>query len=172
MGGNHSKRKRYLAVLMICLAWQAEFIWLCTLGESVTSTPWFFRCVPLTEERWEWLLDAPGSGALGSSTSGWVGFAVWIMRCAFIIMIAAVVIKRWRAAPRTERIFYAVLLAVAVAAYMLFTSQMVRNYKQMLERYYLWQEAMDVELLSVTALAAVFVPTLLKSRPEGQNNIA
>ncbi|GEM_PF-6145536 len=55
---------------------------------------------------------------------------------------------------------------------MLFTSQMVRNYKQMLERYYLWQEAMDVELLSVTALAAVFVPTLLKSRPEGQNNIA
>lgn len=75
-------------------------------------------------------------------------------------------------APRTERIFYALLLAAAAAAYMLFTSQMVRNYKQMLERYYLWQEAMDVELLSVTALAAVFVPTLLKSRPEGQNNIA
>ena len=166
-------KKKHLAAFALCfLAWQALFIWLCTLGESVTIMPWFFKYVPLTEERWEWLLAAPGYGALSSSAMGWVGLAVWVMRIAFIIIIAAAVIRRWKDAPRAERAFYAVLIAVFAVAYVLFTGSMVRNYKYMLEWHFLWQEAMDVELLSVAALLVIWAPPLLKMRPERQNNIA
>ena len=66
----------------------------------------------------------------------------------------------------------AVLIAVFAVAYVLFTGSMVRNYKYMLEWHFLWQEAMDVELLSVAALLVICVPLLLKMRPERQNNIA
>ena len=166
-------KKKHLAAFALCfLAWQALFIWLSTLGESVTIMPWFFKYVLLTEELWEWLLDAPGYGVLSSSAMGWVGLAVWVMRIAFIIIIYRVVIKRWKAAPRAERAFYAVLIAVSAVAYVLFTGSMVRNYKYMLEWHFLWQEAMDVELLSVAALLVICVPPLLKMRPERQNNIA
>lgn len=94
------------------------------------------------------------------------------MRIAFIIIIYRVVTRRWKDAPRAERAFYAVLIAVFAVAYVLFTGSMVRNYKYMLEWHFLWQEAMDVELLSVAALLVIWAPPLLKMRPERQNNIA
>ena len=134
--------------------------------------PWFFKYVPLTEELWEWLLDAPDYGVLSSSAEGWIRLAVLVMRIAFIIIIYRVVIRRWKDAPRAERAFYAVLIAVFAVAYALFTGSMVRNHWHMLEWYFLWQEAMDVELLSVAALLVICVPLLLKMRPERQNNIA
>ncbi len=134
--------------------------------------PWFFKYVPLTEELWEWLLDAPDYGVLSSSAEGWIRLAVLVMRIAFIIIIYRVVIRRWKDAPRAERAFYAVLIAVFAVAYALFTGSMVRNHRHMLEWYFLWQEAMDVELLSVAALLVICVPLLLKMRPERQNNIA
>lgn len=134
--------------------------------------PWFFKYVQLTEELWEWLLDAPDYGVLSSSAEGWIRLAVLVMRIAFIIIIYRVVTRRWKDAPRAERAFYAVLIAVFAVAYVLFTGSMVRNYKYMLEWYFLWQEAMDVELLSVAALLVIWVPPLLKMRPERQNNIA
>lgn len=82
-------KKKHLAAFALCfLAWQALFIWLCTLGESVTIMPWFFKYVPLTEARWEWLLAAPGYGVLSSSAMGWTRLAVLVMRIAFIIIIA------------------------------------------------------------------------------------
>ena len=166
-------KKKHLAAFALCfLAWQALFIWLCTLGESVTIVPWFVKYVQLTEELWEWLLDAPDYGVLSSSAEGWIRLAVLVMRIAFIIIIYRVVIRRWKDAPRAERAFYAVLIAVFAVAYVLFTGSMVRNYRHMLEWYFLWQEAMDVELLSVAALLVICVPPLLKMRPERQNNIA
>ena len=97
-------KKKHLAAFALCfLAWQALFIWLCTLGESVTIMPWFFKYVPLTEELWEWLLDAPDYGVLSSSAEGWIRLAVLVMRIAFIIIIYRVVIRRWKDAPRAER---------------------------------------------------------------------
>ena len=169
---SNAKKMRLAAFALCFLAWQALFIWLCTLGESVTSMPWFFKYVPLTEARWEWLLDAPDYGVLSSSAVGWIRLAVLVMRIAFIIIIYKVVTRRWKDAPRAERAFYAVLIAVFSVAYALFTGGMVRNYKYMLEWPFLWQEAMDVELLSVAALPVICVPPLLKMRPERQNNIA
>ena len=169
---SNAKKKRLAAFAQCFLAWQALFIWLCTLGESVTIVPWFVKYVQLTEELWEWLLDAPDYGVLSSSAEGWIRLAVLVMRIAFIIIIYRVVIRRWKDAPRAERAFYAVLIAVFAVAYVLFTGSMVRNYKYMLEWYFLWQEAMDVELLSVAALLVICVPPLLKMRPERQNNIA
>lgn len=71
-------KKKHLAAFALCfLAWQALFIWLCTLGESVTTMPWFFKYVPLTEARWEWLLAAPGYGVLSSSAMGWTRLPSW-----------------------------------------------------------------------------------------------
>ncbi len=166
-------KKKHLAAFALCfLAWQALFIWLCTLGESVTIMPWFVKYVQLTEARWEWLLDAPDYGVLSSSAEGWIRLAVLVVRIASIIIIYRVVIRRWKDAPRAERAFYAVLIAVFAVAYVLFTGSMVRNYKYMLEWHFLWQQAMDVELLSVAALLLICVPPLLKMRPERQNNIA
>ena len=169
---SNAKKKRLAAFALCFLAWQALFIWLCTLGESVTTMPWFFKYVPLTEELWEWLLDAPDYGVLSSSAEGWIRLAVLVVRIAFIIIIYRVVIRRWKDAPRAERAFYAVLIAVFAVAYVLCTGSMVRNYRHMLEWYFLWQEAMDVELLSVAALLVICVPPLIKMRPERQNNIA
>lgn len=169
---SNAKKKRLAAFALCFLAWQALFIWLCTLGESVTIVPWFVKYVQLTEELWEWLLDAPDYGVLSSSAEGWTRLAVLVMRIAFIIIIYRVVTRRWKDAPRAERAFYAVLIAVFAVAYVLFTGSMVRNYRHMLEWHFLWQEAMDVELLSVAALLVIWVPPLLKMRPERQNNIA
>lgn len=162
--------KKYRTVLIICLiAWQALFAWACLPGKNITDIPWFARFVPLTLERWEWLIAAPQGDSQDALAAFWINAAAWIGRTAFVMITAFTIYRRWKTAALAERIYYLAIVVISSAAYFCFISSIWRSYELMSDWIYLWQSVFDVELLAITVLLVVFaVPWAKKafSAPE------